>query len=273
MLYGRDVECRLIDDLLDNARRGRSGALVLRGDAGIGKTALLQYAVGHAGNGRVLDVRGVEVESALPFAGLHALLYPVRDHLPSLSRQQREALDTALGLAAGEAPSRFLVAAAVLELLAAVAEERPTYCIVDDAHWVDPQSLASLTFAQRRLRGDRIAMIFALRTALPTQLGQADRMLATLPHVAVGPLDNTAVEQLLDERPQLDLAARTAVKVAAHGNPLALVELSAESHPDLPARPPSPTRRAPPGGLPASLGRTRQPGPPPASHGFRRRHG
>ena len=194
MLYGRSAQCGLIDNVLDDARRGRAGALVLRGEAGIGKSALLQYAAEQAGDARVLDVRGVQAESGLPFAGLHALLYPVRYHMSSLSPAQRRALNAALGLELAEAPSRFLVAAAVVELLAMLAEECPLVCLVDDAQWVDPQSLGTLTFAQRRLRADRTAMLFALRIELPGNTGYADRLLADLPQLALGPLDGAAAD-------------------------------------------------------------------------------
>jgi AAA ATPase domain len=164
MLYGRDFECGVLDDLLEGAHLGRSGSVVLCGEAGIGKSALLRYAAEQALDARILEVRGVEPESGMPFAGLHALFYSVRSYLTSLSDPQRDALSAALGFASGQVSSRFLVAAAVVELLATLAEEQPVLCLIDDAQWIDQQSLASLTFAQRRLRGDRIAMIFATRT-------------------------------------------------------------------------------------------------------------
>lgn len=238
MLYGRSTECGLIDDVLHSARHGRSAALVLRGEAGIGKSALLQYAAEQAGDARILDVRGVQAESGLPFAGLHALLYPVRHQVSSLSPPQRRALNTALGLETAEAPSRFLVAAAVVELLAMLAEECPLVCLVDDAQWLDPQSLGSLTFAQRRLRKDRTAMLFALRIELPGNTIYADRLLADLPQLALGPLDSAAAEHLISERKDLSPSARAAVKVAARGNPLALVALAADGQSEIPGQPP-----------------------------------
>jgi DNA-binding CsgD family transcriptional regulator len=239
MLYGRSAECELIDDLFEAARRGRSGGLVLRGEAGIGKSVLLRYAAEQAGTARVLELRGVQAESAMPFAGLHALLYPVREHLGSLSEAQRRALSAALGLEASEVPSRFLVSAAVLELLATLAEERPVLCLVDDAQWVDPQSLGALSFALRRMRGDRLAMLFTLRVETPAEQGQAARLLADLPLATVGPLDDVAVEQVLDGRPELDRTDRAAVKEAARRNPLALTVLVPDSRADLPVAPPS----------------------------------
>lgn len=238
MLYGRSAECGLIDNVFDGARRGRAGALVLRGEAGIGKSALLQYAAEQAGDARVLDIRGVQAESGLPFAGLHALLYPVRYHMSSLSLPQRRALNAALGLELAEAPSRFLVAAAVVELLAMLAEECPLVCLVDDAQWVDPQSLGTLTFAQRRLRADRAAMLFALRIELTGNTGYAHRLLADLPQLALGPLDGAAADQLINERKGLSPSARAAVRVAARGNPLALVALAVDGQSEIPGQPP-----------------------------------
>jgi DNA-binding CsgD family transcriptional regulator len=232
MLYGRDAECGVIDDLVVDACRGRSGSLVLAGEAGIGKTALLEYAAELARDAQILQVHGVEAESGMPFAGLHVLVYPVRHHLSSLSRPQRDALGAALGLTSGEAPSRFLVAAGVVELLATLAEEQPVLCLVDDAQWLDQQSLGSLTFAQRRLRGDRIAMIFALRTGSLARSNHAVHLLADLPQLGLGPLDDSASERLLSQRADLDRSARTAVKAAAHGNPLALTVLAADEPPD-----------------------------------------
>ena len=145
MLYGRDFDCGMLDDLLEGAQQGRSGSVVLCGEAGIGKSALLRYAAEQAGDARILEVRGVEAESGMPFAGLHALLYPVRSYLSSLSEAQRDALSTALGLAGGRVPSRFLVAAAVVELLGTLAEEQPVLCLIDDAQWIDQQSLAKVS--------------------------------------------------------------------------------------------------------------------------------
>ena len=193
-LLGRFRECEALDRLLADVRAGHSRALVLRGEAGIGKSTLLAYAAEQAGTARVLDLHGVQTETAMPFAGLHALLYLVRTYLPSLSEPQGQALSAALGIATGEVPSRFLVSAAVVELLAVLAEERPVVCLVDDAQWVDPQSLGALTFAQRRLRGDRVAMLFALRVEAPAEQSQAARLLADLPQATVGPLDDPSVD-------------------------------------------------------------------------------
>lgn len=228
MLHGRRAERDLLDELLEGVRRGRSGSVVVAGAAGIGKSALVRYAAEQALDTTVLQVRGVQAETGMPFAGLHALLRPVRDRLPSLSAPQRRALGAALGFEAGEAPSRFLVAAAVVELLATLAEERPVVGLVDDAQWIDHQSLGALTFAARRLRDDRVALIFTLRTETATQPGPADRLLADLEWTRLGPLEDEAADRLLDERSDLERTARQTVRAAAQGNPLALVALSAD---------------------------------------------
>ncbi len=232
MLYGRRAECDMLDNLLQDARRGHSGYLVLAGEAGIGKTALLRYTAERAHEARILQVRGVETESGMAYAGLHALIYPVRRHVHLLSGPQRDALGAALGLSGGERPSRFLVAAGVVELLATLAEEQTVLCLVDDAQWIDQQSLGALAFAVRRLRGDRIAMVFALRTESAARSNHAVHLLADLRHLRIGSLDDAAADQLVSERADLDPSARTAVKVAAHGNPLALRMLPPEPGPD-----------------------------------------
>lgn len=228
MLYGRAAECDAIDALLEGARHGRSGSLVLRGEAGIGKTTLLQYAADHAGDCRVLRARGAQAESAMPFAGLHALMHPVRSQLPSLSGPQRRALGIALGIEEGEVPNAFLVAAAVVELLSTLAEDRAVVCLVDDAQWLDPPSLEALTFAHRRTGGDRMAMLFTLRVEMPESSSHGARLLADLPQLSVGPIDSAAADRLLGERPELDQSARADVKATARGNPLALLALSTD---------------------------------------------
>jgi hypothetical protein len=235
-LYGRDFECGVLDDLLEGAHQGRSGSVVLCGEAGIGKSALLRYAAEQALDARILEVRGVEPESGMPFGGLHALFYPVRSYLTSLSDPQRDALSAALGFASGQVPSRFLVAAAVVELLATLAEEQPVLCLIDDAQWIDQQSLASLTFAQRRLRGDRIAMIFATRTGSLAGRSHTVQLLADVRPLTIDPLDDAAAERLLNERRDLDRQARGVVKEAARGNPLALRVLPAPAGPDVPGQ-------------------------------------
>jgi predicted ATPase len=163
-LLGRDRECAAIDALLEDARAGAAGALVVRGEAGIGKSAVLGYAVQQVARGMlVLRADGVEAESDLAFAGLHGLLRPVLAHLGELPQPQSAALAGALGLAPSTGSDRLLISAAVLGLLAAAAEDRPVLCVVDDAQWVDRPSADALVFAARRLQAERLAMLFGAR--------------------------------------------------------------------------------------------------------------
>src|SRR5215469_4812206 len=162
-LLGRERECAAIDQLLSDAQRGVSGALVVRGESGIGKSALLDYARRQAGPMMVLAISGVEAESDLAFAGLHGLLRPVLGYLGELPPAQSRPLAGALGLAPSTSPDRLLISAAVLALLAAAAEERPTLCVVDDAQWVDQPSADALVFTARRLRAEQIAILAGAR--------------------------------------------------------------------------------------------------------------
>ncbi len=195
---------------------------MLRGDPGVGKTTLLEYAAGRATGMRVLRTRGVQAETRLSFAGLHAALRPLLHDLAALPAPQAAALAGALGLAEAHEENRFLVAAGVLGLLGEQAERQPVLCLVDDAQWLDGPSLAGLLFAARRIEADRIAMIFTVRP------GEAE--LAGLRELTLGPVDPGAARALLLERAgaALDEAARGRVLAVAAGNPLALVELSAE---------------------------------------------
>src|SRR3954462_4603516 len=140
VLVGRTGERQALDRLLENVRGGQSAVLVVRGEAGVGKTALLHYCARRAAGSRRAQTAGVEAEMDLPFAGLHQLCAPMLGRLDALPPPQREALSIALGLSAGAAPDRFLVALAVLTLLSAVADERPLLCLVDDAQWLDGTS-------------------------------------------------------------------------------------------------------------------------------------
>src|SRR5262245_5084973 len=162
-LLGRAFECELIDELIASAVGGESGCLVVRGEPGIGKSALLDYAAGHASGMRVLTTAGVEAETDLAFAGLYSLVRPILGHLTGLPELQAKALAGALGLAPSSGSERLLVSAAVLGLLAEAADERPILCLVDDAHWLDTPSADALAFAARRLRAERVAMVFAAR--------------------------------------------------------------------------------------------------------------
>src|SRR4051794_9565747 len=163
MLLGRAPECRRIETLVATTAAGASGVLVLRGEPGIGKTALLEHAAQAAGSATVLRVRGVESEVEVAFAGLHELLRPVLGELDRLPAPQRAALEAALGLAPAAAAERHLVGAATLGLLAALAEERPVVVLADDVQWLDRPSASALMFAARRLLADAVAVLFGGR--------------------------------------------------------------------------------------------------------------
>ena len=163
VLGGRRVECDRLDGMLEAARAGQSGVLVLRGEAGIGKTALLAYAAERAGDCRLLRAAGAESEMELAFASLHQLCAPLLDGIERLPAPQRAALGTAFGLSAGTPPDRFLVGLAVLTLLSDAAQERPVLCLVDDAQWLDGVSAQVLAFVARRLQAEAVVLVFATR--------------------------------------------------------------------------------------------------------------
>jgi DNA-binding CsgD family transcriptional regulator len=219
MLRDRQSERAALDALLEQARGERSGALVLTGEAGVGKTALLEYAVGSASDLRVLRAVGVESEKELAFAALHQLCAPLLDHLDRLPGPQRGALQTAFALKDGAAPDRFLLALAVLSLVSEVAAQRPLLCVVDDAQWLDRASAQTLAFVARRLLADAVVLLFAAREPREELSGLPELGLEGLPSddarrllssVIPGRLDDGVAEQLLAE---------------SQGNPLALVEL------------------------------------------------
>lgn len=164
-LYGRARECELLDRLLGAVRTGESRVLVVCGEAGIGKPALLDYLAGRASGCRVLRASGAESEMELAFAGVRQLCAPMVDRLDRLPGPQRDALGTAFGLSAGTPPARFLVGLAVLSLLSDVAAEQPLLCLIDDGQWLDRVSAQTLAFVARRLMAERVAMVFALRDA------------------------------------------------------------------------------------------------------------
>ena len=222
-LVGRGPECAAIDRLLENASQSRSGSVVLRGEAGMGKTALLGYAADRAGEMRVLRVTGVEAESDLAFAGLHGLVWPIVDELRHLHEPQRGALGAALGLARGEGQDRFLVSAGVLSLLAAAAEATPIVCLVDDAQWLDVPSADALVFTARRLVAEGVVMLFGARE------GEQRRFEGPgLEQLIVGGLDRTSAVSLLDRcTPRTVAVVRERLLAEAAGNPLALLELPA----------------------------------------------
>ncbi|MFC7642168.1 AAA family ATPase [Streptosporangium lutulentum] len=163
MLMGRGAEKATIDQVLADARSSRGSVLVIRGEAGIGKSALLDHAAAAAADMRVMRCAGVEFESTLPFASLHQLLRRFTGRLDCLPAAQTQALRAALGLGSAAGGDRFLVGLAVLTLLADLAEERPLLCLIDDAHWLDRSSAEALLFAARRLETERVAIVFAAR--------------------------------------------------------------------------------------------------------------
>jgi DNA-binding CsgD family transcriptional regulator len=220
-LIGRDAEREVLAGLLAGARAGAGRALVLRGEAGIGKSALLDDVAEHAAGCRIARAGGVESERELAYAGLHQLCAPFLDRLDHLPTPQRAAVGTAFGLTTGEPPDRFLVGLAVLTLLAAVAEEQPLVCLVDDAQWLDLVSRQVLAFAARRLLAERIAVVFAVREPA----GELD--LAGLPDLVVRGLGEPDARVLLDSvvRGPVDVRVRDRIVAETHGNPLALVEL------------------------------------------------
>ena len=162
-LLGRADECARLDGVIDDIRRGDSRALVLRGEAGIGKTALLEYLAESASDLTVVRAVGVESEMELAFASVHQLCAPMLDRLPRLPAPQRHALEIVFGLSAGAAADRFLVGLAVLSLFSEVAEERPLLCVVDDAQWLDQASALTLAFVARRLLAEPVGLVFAAR--------------------------------------------------------------------------------------------------------------
>ena len=218
-LRGRLSECAVLDGLLDAVRRGDSQALVVRGDPGVGKTALLEYLTEQASDCRVLRAAGVQSEMELAFAALHQLLAPMLDRLDRLPAPQRDALRTAFGLGAGAAPDRFLVALAVLSLLSEVAEERPLVCVVDDEQWLDRASARALAFAARRVDAESVGLVFASRGP--------DAALAELPELVVGGLREADGRELLASvlTAPLDARIRDQIVSETRGNPLALLEL------------------------------------------------
>jgi hypothetical protein len=223
-LRGRRGECEALDRLLGDARSGRSQVLVLRGEAGIGKSALVEYLVGNAAGCRIARVAGVESEMELAFAGLHQLCAPMMGHLDRIPGPQRDALTVAFGLGTGSPPDRFLVGLAVLSLLAEVTGEQPLVCVVDDAQWLDRVSAQTLAFVARRLLAERVALVFAVRGPA---LGAGDDPLVGLPELVIRGLDDGDARALLDSvvLGRVDESVRDRIVAEARGNPLALLEL------------------------------------------------
>jgi DNA-binding CsgD family transcriptional regulator len=223
VLVGRDRERARIDELVEGALAGESGALIVRGEPGIGKSALLDYAAARADGMQLLTTAGVEAEADLAFAGLYGLLRPILGPLSELPELQAKALAGALGLAPSTGSERFLVSAAVLGLLAEAAEQRPVLCLVEDAHWLDTPSVEALVFAARRLRAERVAIVFAVREGEGRTFegGGLPELLVT------GLADEDARALLSDSSDELVSSVRERLLAEAAGNPLALLELPA----------------------------------------------
>jgi len=221
----RHHEKAALDGLLRTVRAGLSGALVLRGELGIGKTALLDYAVASAPDMQLARVVGVESEMELGFAALHQLVLPFVPALDRLPTPQRDALACAFGLVSGNAPDGFLVGLATLTLLANAASERPVLCVIDDAQWLDQASAAVLAFVARRLFADRIGMLFAVREPVESQVP-----LDGLSELTLGGLPDREARELLSCASGVPVDARVAEQIVSQtgGNPLALLELGGE---------------------------------------------
>lgn len=218
-LIGRRAECEVIDQLVEVVCAGESRALVIHGEAGVGKSALLDYLAERASDCRVLRAAGVQSEMELAFAALHQLCGPMLDRLERLPEPQRDALRTAFGVIAGPPPDRFLIGLAVLGLLSEIADERPLLCLIDDEQWLDQASAQVLTFVARRLVAESVGLIFAARVP--------GRDLADLPQLVVSGLADADARALLDTvlTGPLDARVRDQIVAETRGNPLALVEL------------------------------------------------
>ena len=220
-LIDREGECRLLDQLLAAVRGGESRALVLYGEAGVGKTELLEYLSGRASDAgcRVVSAAGVESEMELAFASLHQLCTPFLDQLNAIPKPQQDALSTTFGLMTGPAPDLFLVGLAVLSLLAEVAANAPLVCMVDDSQWLDGASAQVLAFVARRLGSESVAMVFAARVTTAE--------LAGLPNTVVEGLAEEHARALLASvvRGPVDPRVRDEIVAETRGNPLALLEL------------------------------------------------
>ena len=221
MLRDRARECETLDRLLEAVRAVESRVLVLRGEPGVGKTALLAYALGAAPRLRICRAAGVEWEMELAFAGLHQLCAQLLDGLERLPGPQRDALRTAFGLSSGTPPDRFFVGLAVLGLLSDMAREQPLVCVIDDAQWLDRASAQALAFVARRLQADSVALLFATRGAQETD------ELTGLPELVVSGLSDAHARELLTSviPGRLDERVRDRIVAETRGNPLALLEL------------------------------------------------
>jgi hypothetical protein len=218
-LRGRDAECATLGGLLDAVRGGESRALVLRGEPGVGKTALVDYLIESADDIRVVRGAGVESEMELAFAALQQMCAPMLDRLERLPGPQQDALRVAFGLSGGKAPDRFVVGLAMLGLLSEVAEERPLLCAIDDAQWLDEASALAVAFVARRLLAEPVAIVFVTREPI--------KALSGLPEMVIDGVDDDDARLLLASaiRGPLDERVRETIIAETRGNPLALLEL------------------------------------------------
>lgn len=219
-LRGRERDCAVLDALASRARTGRSQVLVLRGEAGVGKTALLDYLSEKTSDFALTRISGVQSDMELAFAGLQQLSAPLLGHIGILPPPQRAALEVAFGYGTGPAPDRFLVGLAVLSLLAAASAKQPLLCVIDDAHWLDQVSVQTLAFVARRLLAEQVAMVFAVRDGHPD-------VLAGLPEHTVAGLNDAAARELLESVMigGIDPLVRDRIVAETRGVPLALIDV------------------------------------------------
>jgi DNA-binding CsgD family transcriptional regulator len=219
-LRGRAAECEALQALMATVRAGSCQVLVLRGEAGVGKTTLLEYTLNLASGFRVVQVAGVESDMELAFAGLQQLCAPLLNHLDELPEPQREAMNVAFGRGIGETPDRFLVGLATLSLMAAAANDKPLLCVIDDAQWLDQVSVQTLGFVARRLMAEPVALVFAVR-------GGGAGALTGLPELVIGGLSDADARKLLDSvvLGRLDPRVRDRIVAETRGIPLALLEV------------------------------------------------
>jgi DNA-binding CsgD family transcriptional regulator len=225
VLRGRQAECQQLERLVEAVRRGASRVLVMSGEAGIGKSALLDHLAAEASGCRVVRAAGVQAEAELPFAGLHQLCTPLLHGLDRIPAPQGDAVGTAFGLRPGPAPDRFLLRLGVLSLLTEAAADRPLVCVIDDAQWLDHTSVQALAFAARRLVAEPVALVFALRDPAGNQ------SLAGLPQLALAGLHAADARELLAAAipGPLDERVRDRIVAETRGNPLALLEVPRSS--------------------------------------------
>ncbi|WP_198586932.1 ATP-binding protein [Glycomyces xiaoerkulensis] len=234
VLYGRDAEVDAVQARLDGARLGHGGALVVRGEPGIGKSAIVDAMVDRADGFTVLRTLGVEAEHTWSYAGLQMLLHPLLDRIDNLPAAQAEALRTALGMGDGAGRAqRLQVGLAVLNLLVDASAQRPVYVVIDDAHWLDCDSTDALLFAARRLTTESVAMVMVVRDGFAPVFPAPG-----IAELTLGPLDAEASQALLDTRADaVPFTSRDWILRLAEGNPLALLELPVADHEDPMHRP------------------------------------